>query len=121
MHTTNYYTEAEGLVLNIDAVISTITKELRYVGSRYPICSLFRIRKFLKREWTITAAELFKISWDINKLELENFDVLQEQLVGVDAAYFQEIISILKKEYESGKPLERTYLFELLARVSDSQ
>lgn len=121
VHTTNYYTEYEGLILNMDAVVSTITKELRYVGSRYPICSLFRIRKFLKREWTITAAELFKISWDINQLKLDNVDVLQEALIGVDAAYFEEIISILKKEHFFGKPLERTYLFELLARVSDSQ
>jgi hypothetical protein len=121
VHTTNYYTEKDGLLLNMDAVVSTITKELRYVGSRYPIFSLFRIRKFLKREWTITAAEMFKISWDVNQLNLEKPDVLQEQLVGVDAAYFEEVLSILRKDVQSGKTLDRTYLFELLARVSDSE
>lgn len=120
VHCTNYYTEAGGLVTNKDALLSTLAKELKYVGSKYPLCSMFRIKKFIKRGWTITAGEMLKISWDTNVLDLNNVDVLQDQLVGVDAAYFHEILQCLKKEgYGKDKPIERTYLFEVVNRIFD--
>lgn len=118
VHTTNYFTEAEGCVLNQPALESILARELRYVGSLYPICSLFRIKKFIKRGWTITAGEMLKIAWDISKLELSNVEVLQDQLTGVDAAYFNQIISLIKQE---GKPIDRTYLFELVNRIFDEE
>lgn len=118
VHTTNYFTEAEGVVLNQPALESILARELRYVGSLYPVCSLFRIKKFIRRGWTITAGEMLKIAWDISKLDLSNVAILQDQLTGVDAAYFNQIISLIKEE---GKPIERTYLFELVNRVFDEE
>ncbi len=119
IHTTNWYTESDGLVLNEKALESILARELRYVGSLYPICSMFRIKKFLKRGWTITAGEILKISWDINKLDLDNMDVFYEQLIGCDAAYFHKLISILKKTTD--KKIDRTYLFETINRVFDEK
>lgn len=118
VHTTNYFTESEGVVLNQPALESILARELRYVGSLYPICSMFRIKKFIQRGWTITAGEMLKIAWDISKLDLDNVDVLQDQLTGVDAAYFNQIIHLLKAE---NKPIDRTYLFELVNRVFDEE
>lgn len=115
-HTTNYFTESEGVVLNQPALESILSKELKYVGSLYPICSMFRIKKFIQRGWTITAGEMLKIAWDISKLNLNDREVLQEQLTGVDAAYFNQLISLL----EEGKEIDRTYLFELVNRVFDN-
>ena len=119
VHTTNWYTENDSLVLNEKALESILARELKYVGSLYPICSMFRIKKFLNRGWTITAGEMLKISWDISKLDLENMEVLYEQLVGVDAAYFHELIGILKKT--SDKKIDRSYLFETINRVFDEK
>lgn len=116
VHTTNYFTEVEGVVFQQDALESILARELKYVGSRYPICSLFRIKKFIKRGWTITAGEMLKIAYDIAKLDLNNPVVLQDQLTGVDAAYFNQILRLIKEE---NKPIERTYLFELINRVFD--
>ena len=99
------------------AMESTLSKELKYIGSLYPICSMFRLKKFIKRGWTITAGEMLKIAWDINKLDLSKIDILQDQLVGVDAAYFNQIINILKSE--SNQSIDRTYIFELVNRVFD--
>ena len=96
---------------------ATLTKELKYVGSRYPICSLFRLKKFIRRGWTITAGETLKIAWDINKLNLMDREILYDQLCGVDAAYFHEIIAALKGVGD----IERTYLFELINRVFDGE
>jgi hypothetical protein len=117
IHATNYYTKKGGLVLNPAALEATLTKELKYVGSLYPICSMFRTKKFIERGWTITAGEMLKIAYDINKLDLDNPAVLEDQLVGVDAAYFHQILAALKQE---NKPIERTYLFELINRVFDN-
>ena len=116
VHTTNYFTESEGVVLNQPALESILAKELKYVGSLYPICSMFRIKKFIQRGWTITAGEMLKIAWDISKLDLTDRNVLQDQLTGVDAAYFNQIIRLIEQE---GKPIDRTYLFELVNRIFD--
>ena len=116
VHTTNYFTESEGVVLNQPALESILSKELKYVGSLYPICSMFRIKKFIQRGWTITAGEMLKIAWDISKLNLNDREILQEQLTGVDAAYFNQLINLL----EEGKEIDRTYLFELVNRVFDN-
>jgi hypothetical protein len=117
VHVTNWYTEKDGLVLNEDALESILAKELKYVGSLYPICSMFRIKKFINRGWTITAGEMLKIAWDISKLDLNVMEVLYEQLIGVDASFFHELINILKKS--SNKNINRTYLFETINRVFD--
>lgn len=119
IHTTNYYTPSEGLVLNQPALESILAKELKYVGSLYPICSMFRIKKFIERGWTITAGEMLKIAFDINKLDLTDMNILKEQLIGVDAAYFNEVLSILNET--NSKELDRTYLFEVINRVFDSE
>lgn len=115
VHTTNWFTEESGVEFNIDALESTLSKELKYVGSRYPICSMFRLKKFIKRGWTITAGEMLKIAWDISKLDLDNREVLQDQLTGVDAAYFRQIIDLLKDH----EPIDRTYLFSLINKIFD--
>lgn len=116
VHCTNYYTYDGGLVLQPAALESILAKELKYVGSLYPICSMFRIKKFIERGWTITAGEMLKISWDINKLNLEDMNVLQEQLIGVDAAYFRQLLYLLRAR----ENIDRTYLIEAVNRVFDT-
>lgn len=117
VHCTNYYRDGQ-VVLSPAAMEAILTKELRYVGSLFPVCSVFRLRKFLKRGWTITAGEIFKITYDISKLNLDDPRVLRDQLMGMDYAFFREVISILQKECLT-KELDRTYLFELVDRVFD--
>lgn len=120
IHATNYFTEKTGLVLNQPALESIMTKRLKYVGSLFPICTLFRTRKFYKRDWTISAGDIFKISYDISKLNLHDTEVLKEQLTGCDVAYFHEVISIIKSEI-SKRDLDRTYLFEIISKVFDQE
>lgn len=116
-HATNYYSRASGLVLNQEALECTLARELKYVGSLYPVCSMFRTKKFIERGWTITAGEMLKIAWDINKLDLNSIAVLQEQLIGMDSAYFHQVLHLLKVP-DNGE-IDRTYLFELINRVFD--
>lgn len=93
--TTNYY-HGEKLVLNPEAVESILTKEMKYIGSRYPICSLFRLRKYIERGFMINAGQILKIAWQINKLNLNDINVLKDQLIGVDSLFFYSLIVRLK-------------------------
>lgn len=96
IHATNYYTFKDGLVTNIAALESIITKCLKYQGSQYPLTSIIRMKKFLNRGWTINAGEMLKAMFQISELNLKDPDVLEEQLIGVDVAYFATLISVLR-------------------------
>lgn len=117
VHCTNYWLSKDSkLVLNQPAPEALMSKELKYIGSKYPICSIIRLRKFLKRDFTITAGHLLKILWQVADLDLNDPYVLEEQLVGVDAAYFNEIIIKLKENLIDGK-INNAYLFELIDKI----
>lgn len=96
IHATNYFTFEDGLVLNVDALTSIMTKTLQYQGSLYPLTSIIRIKKFINRGWNIGAGEMLKIMFQISELDLHNPDVLEEQLIGVDVAYFGTLVEILR-------------------------
>lgn len=100
------------------ALLSIINRRLKYKTSRYPLCSIIRTRKFLKLGWHIDAGQYVKIAWDLHKLDLSRQDVLEDQMVGVDSAYFMEVISLLKQKTEDGsKPVEAAYLIEIIDKV----
>jgi hypothetical protein len=97
LHCTSYYNPVTGkVVTNARVLESIINKQLIYVGSKYPICSILRLRKFFKRGWTINAGQVLKICYQISKLDLNNLSILEDQLAGVDVAYFEHIITYLR-------------------------
>lgn len=117
-HTKNYYYYfGKNLELNPEALECILAKELKYSGSKYPLCAMFRMRKFIQRGWTITAGEMFKIGYDVSELNLNDVDVLREQLIGVDTAYFIEVLAIIGKIKD--REMDRTYLFKIINRVFD--
>lgn len=97
-HCMSYWTSWDGkLVLNPKALEALLARELRYVGSKYPLCSIIRTRKFIGRGWTINAGQYLKMAMQLNELNLKDIKVLEDQLTGVDAAYFQQLIFALKE------------------------
>ena len=103
VHCTCYYDHnIRELVLPSAALESILAKDLFYMGqSKYPICAMVRLRKFLKRGWHINAGQMLKIAWDISRLDLTRVDVLEDQLVGVDTAYFHQLITALRQQDKS--------------------
>ena len=98
VHVLNYWdSKDKDVVLNPIALECILNKELRYVGSKYPICSLVRTRKFIKRGWQINAGQYVKMSFQISQLDLTNIYTLEDQLVGVDSIYFLNFIHNMKK------------------------
>lgn len=117
VHCTNYWTSwgEINLVLKAAALEALLTRELRYVGSKYPICSLIRIRKFIKRGWTINAGQILKMVMQISELNLKDVKVLEDQLTGVDVAYFMQVISAVKEK--DPEKVNAAYLVEILDRM----
>lgn len=116
VHCTNYWTSWDNdLVLRREALECLLSKELRYVGSKYPICSLIRLRKFIARGWTVNAGQILKACMQISELDLKNIRVLEDQLTGVDAAYFLEVISKLKEK--DPEKVNAAYLIEIIDRM----
>lgn len=119
IHATNYYTFDKGLVTNKAALESILTKTLKYQGSLYPVTSIIRIKKFLKRGFNISALEQLKIMFQISQLDLTDPNVLEEQLIGVDVAYFSMLINMLRKD-EDNKPIDYdriSILINLLSQI----
>lgn len=117
IHVTNYWTSWDRKVeLNQAALLSLMNKDLRYIGSRYPLCSLFRMRKFINRGWKITAGQILKIAVNLQRYDLLNVAILEEQLTGVDVAYFEQLIERVKKDGHDTS-VDEAYLAELVDRL----
>ena len=116
VHCTCWWTSHDNhLELPGAALEAMLTRELRYVGSKYPICSLIRVRKFTARGWTINAGQILKMCLQLNELDLLDVKVLEDQLTGVDVAYFNEIINKLKKSDQDRA--DSAYLLEIVDRM----
>lgn len=118
VHCTSYFTSWDKkLTLRPEALEAILTKELKYIGSRYPVCSMIRLRKFITRGWTVNAGQMVKIAYQISKLDLDDPVVLEDQLVGVDSAYFAQVIQELRtKEGPNGR-IDGTYLMTLIDKI----
>lgn len=107
------------LVLPQKALECIINKELFYIGSKYPLCSIIRARKFINRGYTINAGQYLKMCLQLNDLDLHNVEVLKDQLVGVDSAYFDMAIKAME-EKQGANPewkVDNSYLFEVINRI----
>ena len=120
VHCTCYWTSKEKkLVLPPAALESMITKQLYYSGSKYPVCSFIRCRKFLKKGWHINAGQMLKICLQISELDLMDLEVLEDQLTGVDTAYFVQVLDYLKDRQAKDEDfhLKMPYLISIIDRM----
>lgn len=116
VHCTNYWTSDNGnLTLRQPALESLLCKELRYVGSKYPVCSVIRLRKFIRRGWVVNAGQILKMMMQVSALDLTDPLVLQDQLTGVDSAYFIELMSKVREN--DPEKVNAAYLVEIIDRM----
>jgi len=116
VHCTNYWQSWDGeLVLRPAAMETLLARELRYVGSKYPICSVVRLRKFIERGWRVNAGQILKMAMQISELDLKDLKVLEDQLTGVDTAYFVQLIERLKEK--DPEKVDSAYLVEIIDKI----
>lgn len=124
IHCTSYYRPfTNELVLPQKALESLITKELKYVGSKYPLASIIRARKFIERGWTINAGQYLKMILQCGKLDLNDPVVLEEQLTGVDLTLFRIVIEAIKqrKEVEPDFDFSLEWVSDVVDKVFDEE
>ena len=120
IHCTCWYSFLDNdLDLPAKALEAIINKELYYMGSKYPLCSIIRTRKFISRGWTINAGQYLKMALQLNEFNLKDLKVFEDQLVGVDSLYFSQAIAqiIEKQEKEPNFKIDNAYLFEVINRI----
>lgn len=105
--------------LPVKALECIINKELYYVGSKYPLCSIIRTKKYIKRGYSINAGQYVKMCMQLNEVDLKDVKVLEEQLTGVDTTYFQMMIDELQKHKEESGcgSVDITYAMELINKL----
>jgi len=119
IHCTNYWESINGeLTTHKDALESLLSKNLRYHGSKYPLASIIRTRKFIKRGWHINAGQYLKMVFQLNEIDLTDIVALEEQLVGVDTIYFMQLISSLKEQIEKNEiSLSGDYVSSIIDKI----
>lgn len=116
IHCMNYWESGTGkLTLKAEALEALLSRTLVYAGSQYPLCSVIRTRKFIKRGWRINAGQYLKMAMQIAELDMTNHVTLEEQLTGVDVAYFAEVIAKIKDK--NPEKVDAAYLTEIIDRM----
>ena len=117
--TCSYDYKMNKLDLPNKALECIINKELYYTGSRYPLCSIIRSRKFINRGWSINAGQYLKMCLQLNELNLHDFKTFKDQLAGVDSAYFAQAIDGIEKKMQEDPEfkIDNNYLFEVINRI----
>lgn len=116
VHCMNFYESGtSSLTLRPDALEALLSKTLVYRGSQYPLCSVIRSRKFVERGWRINAGQYLKMAMQISKLDLTDHVTLEEQLTGVDVAYFADVIAKIKEK--DPERVDSAYLTEIIDRM----
>lgn len=59
----------------------------------YPISSLVRLHKYMKRGFTVSGIEFLKVGLRINSLEMKTYADLKEQIQGIDTMFLRGFIS----------------------------
>ena len=120
IHCMSYWTP-KGLVIPENTALALLTRELKYQGSKYPLTSIIRTRKFVRRGWKITAGEYLKMAAQLQKINLFDPNVLEDQLMGVDVSYFTAFIRKMKDYVKTGKEIDLDYVIELVDEIFDGE
>jgi len=116
-HCTCWWRSKDGhLELPSEALECLLTNELRYKGSKYPLASIIRTRKFINRGFTINAGQYLKMCMQLNDMDLRDLDTLEDQLIGVDALYFAQMLANIPNNAKIDNRIDSNYLIEMIDR-----
>ena len=92
----------EGFVFGEDFLKHLSQRRLVFhTGTMFPICSMLRVMKYVKRGFFITGMETLKIGLSIHTLKINTYTDLRRQLQGIDTAFLAD----LTDQFAKGEPL----------------
>ena len=75
-----------------DFLIDLSEKRLIFnIKAKYPIASMYRVLKYIKKGYKISGLEIVKISLSIHNLKMETYRDLRQQLMGIDTLFLKEL------------------------------
>jgi hypothetical protein len=81
------------------------SRRLTYLGrSKYPICALFRTKKYQERGYKLPGSTVMHISLSIVRLEITTYKELKQQLLGIDTIYLQDLLN--NEKYDEALPVD---------------
>lgn len=106
-----YLPETKEFVMGEDFLADLCARRLRYnIDGKYPIASLWRLKKYIERGFKLPAIESIKLSLCINNLNIKTFRDLKEQLEGIDTLFLKELTDVLidngEKRFNFNEALE---------------
>jgi hypothetical protein len=105
IHCTAHWSLEGGLHIPKLALQSMLTKELYYQGSLYPLCSVLRTRKFIRRGWKISAGQMMKMLFQMRLIDFRDRATLRDQIMGVDMLYMNVFLRRLDSSVDGdGRP-----------------
>lgn len=97
-----YDPQTETIIMD-DNFLYHLAQRTLYLNTelKYPIATLWRVKKYLKRDFSLPAIEIIKLALIINNLKIETFGQLKEQLEGIDTYFLRELTdALINKENE---------------------
>jgi hypothetical protein len=86
----------DNFVLNDRFLRDVCSRELVFnAKAKYPIASMYRMKKFLKRGYKISGTEIVKMSLAIHGLKIETYRDLKPQLMGIDTLFLKDLTDLL--------------------------
>jgi hypothetical protein len=83
-----------------------VARRLVYAGSsKYPICALYRTKKYGARGYTVSGSTLMHIALSIVQLKIHTYKQLKEQLMGIDTMFLQGLLNRFPDKYEDSLPV----------------
>jgi len=80
-------------------------RRLVYQGrSEYPICAMYRTKKFQQRGYFCPGSTIMHIALSIVRLNIQTYGDLKRQLMGIDTMYLQDLLS--KEKYKDEIPVD---------------
>lgn len=84
------------------------------VDSGYPICALFRARKFMRRGFKLPGVEALKIGLRIEKLHMQTLGDLRKQMMGIDTLFMKELTDALNEPERSEQQYDFNKAMQLI-------
>jgi len=86
------------------------------IGTEYPISTVVRIFKYIRKGYSISGIELIKILLTVHHLDLKNFAELKKQLMGIDTMFLKPLTDFLSSQEHS----EKAYDFSEFMKIYDN-
>lgn len=73
-------------------------KELIFTGSKYPLASLYRVKKYMEKGFHISGIELIKLALTVQNIDIDNEAELGEHIAGFDIMILRDLLNELEED-----------------------